>query len=96
MSAVSAVNLEDPTGLYGTDRRNRPGFDQLRCGCSRSWSPCGDCCAEGTRTTPSVVGYTKDELLVGQPARRQLVLNPQYVFQPQTVVGRLDELDDTS
>ena len=26
--------------------------------------------AEGTRTTPSVVGYTKDnELLVGQPAR---------------------------
>ena len=37
--------------------------------------------AEGTRTTPSVVGYTKeDELLVGQPARRQLVLNSRNTF----------------
>ena len=34
--------------------------------------------AEGGRTTPSVVGYTKDqELLVGQLARRQLVLSPR-------------------
>ena len=32
---------------------------------------------EGTRTTPSVVAYTKDgERLVGQPARRQAVTNP--------------------
>ncbi|MAR52061.1 MAG: molecular chaperone DnaK [Propionibacteriaceae bacterium] len=53
--------------------------------------------AEGTRTTPSVVGYTKDdELLVGQPARRQLVLNPRNTFSNlKRFVGRAwDELDD--
>ena len=55
--------------------------------------------AEGTRTTPSVVGYTKDsELLVGQPARRQLVLNPRNTFSNlKRFVGRSwDELDDGS
>ena len=37
--------------------------------------------AEGGRTTPSVVGFSKDqELLVGQLARRQLVLNPRNTF----------------
>ncbi len=37
--------------------------------------------AEGTRTTPSVVGFTKDgERLVGQLARRQAVLDPQNTF----------------
>ena len=37
--------------------------------------------AEGTRTTPSVVGFTREqELLVGQAARRQLVLNPRNTF----------------
>ncbi len=37
--------------------------------------------AEGTRTTPSVVGFTKDgERLVGQMARRQAVLNPENTF----------------
>ena len=37
--------------------------------------------AEGARTTPSVVGFTKEsELLVGQLARRQLVLNPKNTF----------------
>ena len=34
--------------------------------------------AEGSRTTPSVVAYTKDgERLVGQVAKRQAVTNPQ-------------------
>ncbi|PLZ96160.1 molecular chaperone DnaK, partial [Fischerella thermalis CCMEE 5196] len=37
--------------------------------------------AEGMRTTPSVVGFSKDgERLVGQMARRQTVLNPQNTF----------------
>ncbi|MEM9512679.1 MAG: Hsp70 family protein, partial [Cyanobacteria bacterium P01_E01_bin.48] len=37
--------------------------------------------AEGTRTTPSVVGFSKDgERLVGQMARRQSVLNPENTF----------------
>jgi molecular chaperone DnaK len=37
--------------------------------------------AEGTRTTPSVVGFSKDgERLVGQMARRQTELNPQNTF----------------
>jgi len=55
--------------------------------------------AEGMRTTPSVVGYTKEsELLVGQAARRQLVLNPRNTFANlKRFVGRAwDELDDSS
>lgn len=37
--------------------------------------------AEGSRTTPSVVGFNKDgELVVGQMARRQGVLNPQNTY----------------
>ena len=55
--------------------------------------------AEGSRTTPSVVGFSKDqELLVGQLARRQLVLNPRNTFANlKRFVGRQwDELDDRS
>lgn len=37
--------------------------------------------SEGLRTTPSVVGFTKEgERLVGEMARRQTVLNPQNTF----------------
>ncbi|MFN9692186.1 MAG: molecular chaperone DnaK [Synechococcaceae cyanobacterium] len=55
--------------------------------------------AEGSRTTPSVVGFSRDrELLVGQLARRQLVLNPRNTFANlKRFVGRQwDELEDTS
>ncbi len=55
--------------------------------------------AEGGRTTPSVVGFSKDsELLVGQLARRQLVLNPRNTFANlKRFVGRQwDELEDNS
>ena len=55
--------------------------------------------AEGGRTTPSVVGFSKDqELLVGQLARRQLVLNPRNTFANlKRFVGRQwEELEDNS
>ncbi len=55
--------------------------------------------SEGSRTTPSVVGYTKDnELLVGQLARRQLVLSPRNTFSNlKRFVGRnWDELEENS
>lgn len=46
--------------------------------------------AEGTRTTPSVVGFTKDgQRLVGQLAKRQAVTNPQNtVFSIKRFMGR--------
>lgn len=37
--------------------------------------------SEGLRTTPSVVAYTKNkDLLVGQIAKRQAVINPENTF----------------
>ena len=53
--------------------------------------------AEGGRTTPSVVGFTKDgERLVGQIAKRQAVTNPQNtVFSIKRFMGRkLDEVKE--
>lgn len=46
--------------------------------------------AEGGRTTPSVVGFTKDgERLVGQIAKRQAVTNPQNtIFSIKRFMGR--------
>nr|YP_002048821.1 molecular chaperone DnaK, heat shock protein [Paulinella chromatophora]ACB42611.1 molecular chaperone DnaK, heat shock protein [Paulinella chromatophora] len=54
---------------------------------------------EGTRTTPSVVGFSKrKELLIGQLARRQLVLNPRNTFANlKRFLGRnWEDLDDMS
>jgi len=37
--------------------------------------------AEGARTTPSIVAFSQDgERLIGQPAKRQAVTNPEYTF----------------
>ena len=46
--------------------------------------------AEGARTTPSVVAFTKDgERLVGMPAKRQAVTNPDNtVFAVKRLIGR--------
>ncbi|WP_026359474.1 molecular chaperone DnaK [Sphingomonas sp. PR090111-T3T-6A] len=46
--------------------------------------------AEGARTTPSIVAFTKDgERLIGQPAKRQAVTNPaNTVFAVKRLIGR--------
>ncbi|MEI2805791.1 MAG: molecular chaperone DnaK [Albidovulum sp.] len=45
--------------------------------------------SEGARTTPSVVGFTDSERLVGQPAKRQAVTNPtNTVFAVKRLIGR--------
>jgi len=55
--------------------------------------------AEGSRTTPSVVGYTEDQQrLVGQIARRQAILNPAAtIYSAKRFVGRKwGEVDEES
>ncbi|OZI14717.1 molecular chaperone DnaK [Sodalis-like symbiont of Philaenus spumarius] len=46
--------------------------------------------SEGDRTTPSIIAYTLDgEILVGQPAKRQSVTNPQNtLFAIKRLIGR--------
>lgn len=46
--------------------------------------------AEGDRTTPSIVAFTKDgEVLVGQPAKRQAVTNPSNtLYAVKRLIGR--------
>ncbi|CAB4375826.1 unnamed protein product [Rhizophagus irregularis] len=47
--------------------------------------------SEGSRTTPSVIGFAKDgELLVGQAAKRQAVINPENtIFAAKRLIGRV-------
>ena len=45
--------------------------------------------AEGARTTPSVVAFTKDDTLIGQVAKRQAVTNPSgTVYSAKRYIGR--------
>ena len=46
--------------------------------------------SEGARTTPSMVAFTEDkEVLVGQPAKRQAVTNPENtLFAIKRLIGR--------
>jgi molecular chaperone DnaK len=52
---------------------------------------------EGSRTTPSIVGFTEDnERLVGQIAKRQAITNPMNtVFAVKRLVGRKFDSDET-
>jgi molecular chaperone DnaK len=51
--------------------------------------------SEGARTTPSIVAYTESERLVGQPAKRQAVTNPENtIFGIKRLIGRrFDDAD---
>lgn len=50
--------------------------------------------AEGDRTTPSIIAYTDDEILVGQSAKRQAVTNPENtLFAVKRLIGRRFEDD---
>ena len=49
--------------------------------------------SEGARTTPSIVGFTENERLVGQAAKRQAVTNPtNTIFAVKRLIGR--RIDD--
>lgn len=50
--------------------------------------------SEGARTTPSIVAYLDDEILVGAPAKRQAVTNPEKtLFAVKRLIGRRFEDD---
>src|ERR1700720_352378 len=53
---------------------------------------------EGSRTTPSVVGFTEDgERLVGQIAKRQSITNPfNTVFAIKRLIGRKFDSDEVT
>merc|ERR1712188_190504 len=55
--------------------------------------------SEGERTTPSVVAYTKkQDLLVGQIAKRQAVINPENTFYSvkRFIGSKIKELNNES
>ena len=53
--------------------------------------------AEGQRTTPSTVAFTEDgQRLVGTPAKRQAVTNPEHtLFATKRLIGRRFDDDAT-
>merc|ERR1719443_318173 len=52
--------------------------------------------SEGMRTTPSMVGFQEDQRLVGVPAKRQAVTNPENtVFATKRLIGRRFDDEDT-
>ena len=45
--------------------------------------------SEGARTTPSIIAYTDNEVLVGAPAKRQAVTNPKNtIYAAKRLIGR--------
>jgi len=51
--------------------------------------------SEGDRTTPSIIAFNNDEVLVGQPAKRQAVTNPEKtLYAIKRLIGRRFEDDE--
>ena len=50
--------------------------------------------SEGRRTTPSIVGFTKDGIKVGDPAKRQMVVNKDTIYSIKRLMGK--KYDDLS
>mgnify|MGYP004452588995 FL=1 len=49
--------------------------------------------AEGERTTPSVVAFKGDEIIVGGAAKRQMVTNPNTVHSIKRLMGTNEKVD---
>uniref|UniRef100_A0A914DG81 Heat shock protein 70 n=1 Tax=Acrobeloides nanus TaxID=290746 RepID=A0A914DG81_9BILA len=55
--------------------------------------------SDGLYVTPSYVSYSKDGILVGEPAKKQLLANPQNtVYDMKRVIGKpsIDEMIEKS
>jgi len=45
--------------------------------------------SEGKRTTPSIIGFTESgEIKVGEPAKRQMVTNPDTIYSVKRLIGK--------
>lgn len=49
--------------------------------------------AEGERTTPSVVAFKNDEIIVGGAAKRQMITNPNTVHSIKRLMGTNEKVD---
>ena len=48
---------------------------------------------EGNRTTPSVVAFKGDEIIVGQKAKNQMITNPDVVYSIKRKMGTADKVE---
>ena len=48
---------------------------------------------EGNRTTPSVVAFKNDEIIVGTPAKNQMVTNPDVVASVKRLMGTKEKIE---
>ena len=49
--------------------------------------------AEGNRTTPSVVAFKGDEIIVGDAAKRQMVTNPNTIYSIKRLMGTDEKVE---
>ena len=48
---------------------------------------------EGNRTTPSVVAFKDDAIIVGDAAKRQMVTNPNTVYSVKRLMGTDEKIE---